>query len=99
MITCSRKFASAPLGFFDGFVFHDVGFALPPLPLGPAPAAAVRAAALARGGSAASTEQTEALCALYDLTDNAKVSYAEFAARVDEIVRAALGPTSSRSPR
>ena len=36
MSTCSRKFASAPLGFFDGFVFHDVGFALPPAPLGPA---------------------------------------------------------------
>ena len=45
------------------------------------------AAALARCGIAASTEQTEALCALYDLTDNNKISYAEFAARVRKRAR------------
>ena len=45
------------------------------------------AAALARCGIAATTEQTEALCALYDLTDNSKVSYAEFAARVRKRAR------------
>lgn len=49
--------------------------------------AAEMAEALARCGLAATPEQTEALCALYDLNDNSKISYAEFAARVSKRTR------------